>query len=141
MITGAVFSTSRSQPIQVVRILFVEDCKSDVALMEHTLEHAGVSCFYEITDVPRLVDAFSRIDRETFDLVILDLNLIDIDGIASVAALRAQMPRIPIVVYSGMDDARTKEKALMCGATQYIVKGRENGQGLKSIIERMVTPA
>lgn len=125
-------------PSKVVKILLVEDCKSDVFLLERMLEDVSVNCFYEITDVPRLVDAFYKIDQETFDLVMLDLNLLDIDGVASVAALRAQAPRIPIVVYSGTEDARTKEKALMCGATHYLVKGKESGFGVKHMIESAV---
>jgi len=125
-------------PSRVVRILLIEDCKSDVFLMERILENVSVNCFYEITDVPRLVDAFYKIDQETFDLVMLDLNLLDIDGVASVAALRAQVAHLPIIVYSGTDDAKTKEKAMMCGATHYLVKGRESGFGIKYMIEHAV---
>lgn len=127
-----------ASPARVMRILMVEDCKSDVFLVERMLEDVSVNCFYEIVDVPRLVDAFYKLDQERFDLVMLDLNLLDIDGVASVAALRAQMPNIPIVVYSGMDDSKTKEKALMCGASHYLVKGRESGFGLKHMIERAI---
>lgn len=125
-------------PSKIVKILLVEDCKSDVFLVERMLEDVSVGCFYDITDVPRLVDAFYKIDKEQFNLVLLDLNLLDIDGVASVAALRAQAPRIPIVVYSGTDDAKMKEKALMCGASHYLVKGRESGFGLKHMIERAI---
>lgn len=123
---------------KVVKILLVEDCKSDVYLLERMLEDVSINFFYEIVDVPRLVDAFYKIDQEVFDLVMLDLNLLDIDGVASVAALRAQVPQLPIVVYSGMDDAKTKEKAMLCGATHYLVKGRESSYGLKHMIERAV---
>ncbi len=98
---------------RVVKVLLVEDCKSDVFLMEHLLEDMKLNCFYEITDVPRLIDAFCKLDQESFDLVMLDLNLMDIDGVASVSALRAQASQLPIIVYSGMDDERTKEKAIM----------------------------
>lgn len=122
---------------RVVKILMVEDCKSDVFLMERMLEEVSVNCFYEITDVPRLIDAFHIMDREAFDLVMLDLNLLDIDGVSSVAALHAQAPGLAIVVYSGMDDIKMRENALMCGATHYLVKGKENGRSLKKIIEHI----
>ena len=125
--------------IRVVRILLVEDCKSDVFLLERMLEDVSINCFYEITDVPRLVDAFGKIDHERFDLVILDLNLLDSDGVASVVALRAQVPNVPIIVYSGTDDESMREKALMCGAAHYLVKGRESGYGLKRMIERVIS--
>lgn len=128
----------RSHYQRVASILLVEDCKSDVYLFEQLLEQCAVGCFYEITDVPRLADAFRKLEHEPFDLVMLDLNLLDIDGVTSVAALHAQVPHLPIIVYSGTDDARTKEKALLCGASYYFVKGLETGTGLKQIIERIV---
>ena len=122
-------------PSHVVKILLVEDCKSDVFLVEQLLEEVSVNCFYEIIDVPRLVDAFSQIDKDDYDMVMLDLNLLDIDGVASIAAVKAQAPHLPIIVYTGTDDRKTKEKALLCGATHYLVKGKETGAGLKHIIE------
>jgi two-component system KDP operon response regulator KdpE len=126
-------------PSRVVRILLVEDCKSDVFLMERMLENVSVNCFYEVTDVPRLIDASATLEREKFDLVMLDLNLLDMDGVTSIAVLRAQVPALPIVVYSGTDDAKTKEKALMAGASHYLVKGKESGFGLKCMIEHAVS--
>ena len=55
------------------------------------------------------------------------------------AASRGQAPHLPIVVYSGTDDVKTKEKASMCGATHYLVKGKESGFGLKHMIEKVVS--
>ena len=133
--------TDIAQPTQpqyrFTRILVVEDCKSDVALLEQLLEDCNMQCFYEICDVPRLVDAFYSLDREHFDIVMLDLNLLDVDGVANVTALHAQAPELPLVVYSGVDDIRIKSKALMCGASHYFVKGHETGQSLKQIIENV----
>lgn len=120
---------------RVVKILLIEDCKSDVFFIEQMLENASVNCFYEITDVPRLVDAFHKIEKEVFDMVILDLNLLDIDGITSIAALHAEEPNLPIIVYTGMDDIRMRGKALMYGAKNYLIKSKEDGFCLKQMIE------
>lgn len=131
--------TDTAQPAEphyrFTRILVVEDCKSDVALLEQLLEDCNMQCFYEISDVPSLVDAFYSLDREHFDMVMLDLNLLDVDDVANVAALHAQVPMLPLIVYSGMDDDKIKDKALMCGASHYFVKSHETGQALKQIIE------
>ncbi len=121
---------------RIVKILLIEDSKSDVFLFRRMLDDVSMKYFYEIEDVPRLVDAFYRIDQEKFDLIMLDLNLLDIDGVASIAALRAQVPDIPIVVYSGTEDTKIREKSLMCGATHYLVKGKESAFGLKYMIEK-----
>ena len=120
-----------AQPVK--KLLVVEDCPSDVFLLERMLADSGVSDI-EITNVPRLIDAFQRIDREHFDVILLDLNLPDIDGVASIAALNAQVPGTPIIVYSGQDDPKLKLVAKMCGASGYLVKGRETGHSLEYAI-------
>ena len=97
MLTGSYAERRKAlqrMPPKIVRILQVEDCKSDVFLLERMLEAVSINCFYDITDVPRLVDAFNKIDQERFDLILLDLNLLDIDGIASVAALHLSLIHI-----------------------------------------------
>lgn len=113
------------------KILVVEDCDSDVSLLKRMLEGRGI----EIASAARLIDAFQHIDGEHFDVILLDLNLIDMDGVASVSALVAEVPDTPIIVYSGMEDRRLQEAALMCGASQYLVKGREDGHSLQRAID------
>ncbi|MDE3037824.1 MAG: response regulator [Pseudomonadota bacterium] len=116
------------------KILVVEDCDSDVSLLKHMLGSAGGIKEMDIASVSRLIDAFQRIDEERFDVILLDLNLIDMDGVASVSALAAEAPHLPIIVYSGMEDRRIKEEALLCGASQYLVKGHEDGHSLRHAI-------
>lgn len=118
------------------KLLIIEDCASDVCLLERMLETAGGLGQVQLTSVPRLIDAFQRIDDELFDVILLDLNLLDMDGVASVAALSAEVPGTPIIVYSGMENHKLKEAALMCGAKNYLVKGRENGRSLQDAIIR-----
>lgn len=134
-VTSITRAPAEDSASHMVRILLVEDCKSDVFLVERLLEEVSVDCFYEIIDVPRLADAFRLLDREHFDLVMLDLNLVDIDGLACVTALHGQNPELPIVVYSGRDDSKIMEKAILCGAIDYLVKGKATGVKLKHIIE------
>jgi DNA-binding response OmpR family regulator len=121
-----------------VHILLIEDCASDVYLVERMLHDASPSEEFDIMDVPRLADAFRKLDGNRFDLIILDLNLLDIDGVASVAALRAECPAIPILVYSGSEDPKLRNEALLCGATHYLVKGRESGYSLRFVIKQVL---
>lgn len=85
-----------------------------------------------------MIDAFQRIDDENFDVILLDLNLLDIDGVASVAALAAEAPMTPIIVYSGMENRKLKEEALMYGAKQYLIKGREDSRSLRRAIDNVI---
>ena len=123
----------------LLRILMIEDSESDVVLLEHLLEEeTAKNNTLQILDVPRLSDAFLVIKEDEFDIIMLDLNLLDIQGIASVAALHAELPEVPIIVFSGMDDPKIFKEALLCGAHSYLVKGKETGRSIKQIINNAV---
>ncbi len=115
-----------------LRILMIEDCKGDVLLFEHMLGNFKSLC--HITDVPRMIDAFKKIDSNEFDLIMLDLNLIDLDGVGNITAIKAERPGIPVIVYSGRDDARLREQARTCGASAYLVKGEAGPEAVQQAV-------
>lgn len=118
------------------KVLIVEDCNSDVVLLERMLDDASPHDPYSFTAVPRLIDAFSLLDKQSFDVVLLDLNLLDIDGVSSVSALHAAKPDTPIIVYSGTEDPKVKRECLLLGAQHYLVKGHESGYSLRFMIDQ-----
>ena len=122
--------------IQPTSILLIEDNRSDVVLVTRMLRDVSHGEMFHITDVPRLADALELLDKNSFDVVLLDLNLLDIDGVAGVSALHAEIPNIPIIVYSGSKEHALREQALMCGAKHFLVKGRESAFSLKFMIEQ-----
>jgi DNA-binding NarL/FixJ family response regulator len=56
------------------------------------------------------------------DVVIVDLNMPDRDGIELLGALRAQLPRAKLLVLSSYDDEYRVAEALRAGAQGYLVK-------------------
>lgn len=124
-----------------LNILIIEDSEPDVVLLQEIMFQFIDPSSVKFMEAARLVDAFRIIQKNQFDLVILDLNLLDIQGLASVAALHAELPNIPIVVYSGMDDPKLGEQAIVCGAHSYLVKGRETGERLREIIHEIIPVA
>ncbi len=121
------------------RILMVEDSPSDVFLFRMMLDDDPTGREYIITDVPKLTDAFKRLAAmEEYDLIILDMNLLDMDGVTSVVVLNAEAPDVPIIVYSGMDSPLLKQKALDAGARRYLVKGTESIHTIKKIIDEVL---
>ncbi len=123
----------------LTRILLIEDSRTDVFLVKRMLCGISRNETFEITDVPRMADALEMLDKTPFDVVLLDLNLLDIDGIACVSALHAEIPNTPIIVYSGTQDPKLREGALMCGAKHYLVKGRESAFSLKFMIQQALS--
>lgn len=119
-----------------IRVLLIEDNKSDVFLVSKMLRDAAREERFEIADVPRLAEALRCLDSQAFDIILLDLSLLDMDGVACVAALHTEAPHIPIIVYSGTPDPQLKHEALMCGAKHYLVKGRESAFSLRFMIRQ-----
>jgi signal transduction histidine kinase len=66
-----------------------------------------------------------------FDVVLLDLTLPDARGLATVAAVHAAAPALPIVVLTGLDDEALAVQALAAGAQDYLVKGAVTGAGVR----------
>ncbi len=121
-------------PPRAVRILMVEDSASDVVYVKRTLSRGRN--YYEVVDISSLMGALRLVKRECFDIILLDLNLFDIGGLVSIPALRAEAPHMPIIVYSGVDDARLRDRALRYGAHAYLVKGQKEVEALDEILDR-----
>ncbi|MCJ2180194.1 response regulator [Novosphingobium album (ex Hu et al. 2023)] len=60
--------------------------------------------------------------HETVSLILLDLNLPDVDGIAGLPFLKGQYPHIPVAVVSARDDLEVVQTAIACGASGFISK-------------------
>jgi DNA-binding response OmpR family regulator len=80
----------------------------------------------------------SLLDIRPYDLILLDLDLFDVEGVASVAALQDHVERTPIIVHTGADDLQLKKEALMCGAKNYWVKGKEYSIFFGFIVEQVL---
>lgn len=81
---------------------------------------AGIS---RIETADRLDVAIARLDRDTPpDIVVLDLNLPDVDGLDGLIRLKAVAGRVPVVVVSSLADNRVIGAALKAGAAGFVPK-------------------
>lgn len=123
------------------KILLIEDNESDAWLLRKMLTDSLSFIRYEFTTVPRVADALTLLDARVFSAVLLDLNLLDSNGIASVSAVHNSHPEVPLIVYSAEDDYKTRQLARLCGASYYMVKGKQNGFVLKFLLEQAMADA
>ncbi|WP_435101077.1 bacterio-opsin activator domain-containing protein [Halarchaeum sp. P4] len=70
----------------------------------------------------RLEAGLDRLAAETLDVVLLDLNLPDSDGLETLQRVVEHAPRIPVVVLTGLRDREIGIEALRQGAEEYLVK-------------------
>jgi DNA-binding NtrC family response regulator len=70
-------------------------------------------------------DALGLLEREPVDLVLLDVRLPGMDGIATLEGIRARHPELPVIMMTAYEDTATVIAALRAGAHDYLVKPLE----------------
>jgi signal transduction histidine kinase/DNA-binding NarL/FixJ family response regulator len=104
-----------------MRILLVEDNPGDARLVKEFLAEIGTSPV-ELTHVERLSEAREALARGRVDLLLLDLELPDSSGLATLTSLAPATAEVPVVVLTGMEDGDVAVEALRLGAQDYLVK-------------------
>jgi CheY-like chemotaxis protein len=113
---------TRKQVIQESRILIVDDEPANVLLLERILQTVGYTNITKTTD-PRKVLEFFTIYQP--DLILLDLMMPHVDGIALMTQLRSRIPEntyLPIMVLTADVTPKAKQQALSLGAKDFLTK-------------------
>jgi diguanylate cyclase (GGDEF)-like protein len=108
--------------VDVIHLLIVEDSQEYARMLETVLS-AEDSVSFDLTHVDDLEKALSVLDKNSFDVILLDLSLPDSLGLDTFLSIYARAPFIPIVVITALDDEAVALKAVREGAQDYLVKG------------------
>jgi CheY-like chemotaxis protein len=76
------------------------------------------------TTVTDSAEALQRLQRESFDLILLDIDMPGMDGLALCEKLRAlpQHRTTPVVFVTGVTDPLTRAHSMLSGGTDYVTK-------------------
>ena len=102
------------------RLLIVEDDRQYAGVLAELLTSS--LSHIEITSLGTIDEACRRIDRGGIDLVLLDLELPDADGLQTLERLHDCVNEIPIIVLTARSDDQLALAALQNGAEDYLVK-------------------
>ncbi|NJK45109.1 MAG: response regulator [Pleurocapsa sp. SU_196_0] len=108
-----------------MRVLLIEDNPGDALLVQSYLDELEHDI--ELDHVTRLSEARARLETTIYDAVLLDLSLPDAHGLETVQQVMTMVPRVPIVVMSGLGDHTVAIAAVQTGAQDYLVKGEAQG--------------
>ncbi|MGA1864777.1 MAG: PAS domain S-box protein [bacterium] len=104
-----------------IKILLFEVNCGDARLIEQVLSEAkGVR--FQLKCVDRLSTGLELLDEESFDIVLLDISLPDSFGFETFTRIRSQVPNMPIIILSGLEDELMAIKAVQEGAQDYLFK-------------------
>ena len=112
------------------RILVVDDEAPTRELLSLYFKKRG----YDVTTASTAADAMRVVKEIPLQLVILDLNLGDDDGLDLLQPIQQAHPKIPIIIFSGIDmDEKSLEYARQNGARGYIHKTQPLDQILAEV--------
>lgn len=104
------------EPGDMIKILIVDDEKPICDLIDMNLTAAGYSCV-AVQDGLAAIDA---VERNTFDLVLLDIMLPGADGYDVMEYIRPF--KVPVIFISAKHEVKDRVKGLKLGADDYLIK-------------------
>ena len=103
-------------------VLYIEDNPDNMMLVQRALEARG----YRLLKAMKGLDGVATAERESVDLILLDINLPDIDGYEVARRLRSSSKRelksVPIIAVTANALKGDAEKALDAGCDVYMSK-------------------
>lgn len=118
------------------KILLVEDDSIIREAYQHFFEKAGY-LVYVASSGP---DAVSYSQKETFELILLDIIIPGFDGFHVLAKLKEnpKTAHIPVVMMTNLDDEKFLQRAMKLGATEYLIKANTTPQSAVAHIKEII---
>lgn len=112
-----------------MKILIVDDDQNILRLYKEELEEEG----YAVVTASNGQEAMEQFDKESPDLVTLDILLPDIDGIKLLRQMKEKRPRLPVIMSTAYD---YRDDFAVWASEAYIVKSADLTE-LKSTIKKL----
>jgi len=103
-----------------LNVLVVEDDEGDAFLIKFYL---GESVNYKFTfnHAKDMHSAHQLMAEQTFDIILMDLNLPDSNGLDTIKSFIENYPNSLVIVLTGLIDEKTGLEAVKVGAQDYLV--------------------
>jgi putative nucleotidyltransferase with HDIG domain len=120
-------------PRKISRILVVDDETHVRAMMGSTLERQG----YEVQLASSGREALETLELNSFDLVLTDIVMQDVNGIALLEQIHAHHPNLPVVMVTAIHDISVAIDSMRRGAYDYLLKPFEREHLLNTVRRAM----
>jgi two-component system, chemotaxis family, chemotaxis protein CheY len=116
-------------------IMTVDDSSSIRQMVGFTLKEAG----YEVIEAKDGLDALEKLKAQSVDLMLVDLNMPNMNGISLIKEVRADAGNkfIPIVMLTTESQEVKKNEGRAAGATGWIVKPFKQDQ-LIAVVKKVL---
>jgi EAL domain-containing protein (putative c-di-GMP-specific phosphodiesterase class I)/CheY-like chemotaxis protein len=114
-------------------VLLVDDDPSILTVLQRALTAPGV----QVTLASTGAEALARLAKGSFDLVLSDIQMPEMNGLKLLRAVREYDLDLPVVLMTGAPDIRGAAAAVEYGAFQYLIKPVEI-ERLRAVVDRAV---
>jgi CheY-like chemotaxis protein len=122
-------------PLSARRVLIVEDDEGYQELARLHLKE------YDVVVCSSVEDALGAFEKQAFDLVFCDINLLGMTGLELAGQLKARgLDGTPIVLCSSMSDDATRAAAVERGAAGFLAKPYE-GDAMRALAKSLLPPS
>ena len=101
-------------------VLLVEDNEVNRRLAGFLLRSQG----YQVREATSAAAAFELLDKEPIDLIVMDIQLPEMDGLEATTKLKAEpaTAKIPVIAVTSYAMAGDRERALAAGCSGFVTK-------------------
>jgi two-component system cell cycle sensor histidine kinase/response regulator CckA len=122
---------------RTLRVLNIEDQEQDVSLLTRHLTRAGYEVTSERVETPEAMRA--ALETEVWDVVLCDYSMPHFNALSALSLLQETGLDIPFIIISGTVGEDVAVKAMLSGASDYLMK--DNLTRLVPTIEREIQEA
>jgi two-component system response regulator HydG len=101
-----------------ISVLVIDDEEQHAAAVAESLERIGYDCQIATTGP----DGAKKIENENFDVIVTDLKMDTLDGLALLRKAKMELPEAEVVLITGHGDIKTAVAAMQQGAATYLTK-------------------
>jgi two-component system response regulator HydG len=111
-------SSPESRPGEGLKLLIIDDEPSHAEAVAESLERVGYECVVATSGA----EGARRIEQGDANLILTDLKMDGLDGLAILRKARQELPDAEVVVITGHGDVQSAVEAMKAGATHFLQK-------------------
>lgn len=100
------------------KVLLVDDEKDFLDAMSERMRSRGM----EVTTASSAREALEIIERDTFDAIVLDFQMPEMDGMEALRSIKAKRPESQIILLTGYATIEKGVEAMKVGAADFLEK-------------------
>ncbi len=110
--------TSTTERRYTAYVLLVDDEPDFLELLSERLQNRGMN----VTTTTCGKDALKEIERQDFDIIVIDLSMPGMDGIETIKRIKARRPHAETIILTGHATLQSGIEAMKSGAEDFLEK-------------------